>query len=99
VDLLIECRARCEASALTLRLLLSGGAVMIFFGDYAGTARTSGFHWVNPFYLRRRLLLRAHNLTTPILKVNDERGNPIEIGAVVVWRRGRGVDPLGMRRA
>jgi regulator of protease activity HflC (stomatin/prohibitin superfamily) len=59
---------------------------MIFFGDYAGTARTSGFHWVNPFYLRRRLSLRAHNLTTPILKVNDERGNPIEIGAVVVWR-------------
>jgi len=62
------------------------GAVMIFFGDYAGTARTSGFHWVNPFYLRQRLSLRAHNLTTPILKVNDERGNPIEIGAVVVWR-------------
>jgi len=62
------------------------GAVMIFFGDYAGTARTSGFHWVNPFYVRRRLSLRAHNLTTPILKVNDERGNPIEIGAVVVWR-------------
>jgi len=62
------------------------GAVMIFFGDYAGTARTSSFHWVNPFYLRRRLSLRAHNLTTPILKVNDKRGNPIEIGAVVVWR-------------
>ncbi len=62
------------------------GAVMIFFGNYAGTARTSGFHWVNPFYVRRRLSLRAHNLTTPILKVNDERGNPIEIGAVVVWR-------------
>jgi hypothetical protein len=60
--------------------------VMIFFGDYAGSACTSGFHWVNPFYLRRRLSLRAHNLTTPSLKVNDERGNPIEIGAVVVWR-------------
>jgi regulator of protease activity HflC (stomatin/prohibitin superfamily) len=64
----------------------NAGAVMIFFGDYAGTARTSGFHWVNPFYLRRCMSLRAHNLTTPILKVNDERGNPIEIGAVVVWR-------------
>ena len=60
-------------------------AVMIFFGDYAGTARTSGFHWVNPLYVRRRLSLRTQNLTTPILKVNDERGNPIEIGAVVVW--------------
>jgi regulator of protease activity HflC (stomatin/prohibitin superfamily) len=61
-------------------------AVMVFFGSYAGTARNSGFHWVNPFYVKRRLSLRAHNLTTPVLKVNDERGNPIEIGAVVVWR-------------
>jgi SPFH domain / Band 7 family len=60
--------------------------VMVFFGSYAGTARNSGFHWVNPFYLKRRLSLRAHNLATPILRVNDERGNPIEIGAVVVWR-------------
>ena len=61
-------------------------AVMMFFGSYAGSARNSGFHWVSPFYVKRRLSLRAHNLTTPILKVNDERGNPIEIGAVVVWR-------------
>jgi regulator of protease activity HflC (stomatin/prohibitin superfamily) len=61
-------------------------AVMLFFGSYAGTARNSGFHWVNPFYLKRALSLRAQNLTTPILKVNDERGSPIEIGAVVVWR-------------
>ena len=61
-------------------------SVMLFFGSYAGTARNSGFHWVNPFYLKRSLSLRAHNLTTPILKVNDERGSPIEIGAVVVWR-------------
>jgi hypothetical protein len=60
-------------------------AVMVFFGSYAGTARNSGFHWVNPFYLKRRLSLRAHNLATPVLRVNDERGNPIEIGAVVVW--------------
>jgi regulator of protease activity HflC (stomatin/prohibitin superfamily) len=60
--------------------------VMVFFGSYAGTARNSGFHWVNPCYLKRQLSLRAHNLATPILKVNDERGNPIEIGAVVVWR-------------
>ena len=61
-------------------------AVMVFLGTYAGTARNSGFHWVNPFYVRRRVSLRAHNLTTPTLKVNDGRGNPIEIGAVVVWR-------------
>ena len=61
-------------------------AVMMFLGSYAGTARNSGFHWVSPFYVKRRLSLRAHNFTTPVLKVNDERGNPIEIGAVVVWR-------------
>jgi len=61
-------------------------AVTIFFGSYAGTARHPGFHWANPLCLRRRLSLRAHNLTTPILKVNDARGSPIEIGAVVVWR-------------
>jgi regulator of protease activity HflC (stomatin/prohibitin superfamily) len=61
-------------------------AVMVFFGTYAGTARQSGFHWVNPFHWRRRISLRANNLTTSNLKVNDERGNPIEIGAVVVWR-------------
>ena len=61
-------------------------AVMTFFGSYAGTARHAGFHWANPFCQRRRMSLRARNLTTPVLKVNDGRGNPIEIGAVVVWR-------------
>ena len=61
-------------------------AVMLFLGTYAGSARQSGFHWANPLYRRLRLSLRAQNLTTPTLKVNDGRGNPIEIGAVVVWR-------------
>jgi hypothetical protein len=61
-------------------------AVMIFFGSYAGTARHAGFHWANPLCQRRRLSLRANNLTTQVLKVNDGRGNPIEIGAVLVWR-------------
>ncbi len=61
-------------------------AVMVFFGSYAGTTRQAGFHWTNPFCTRRRVSLRAHNLTTPTLKVNDGRGNPIEIGAIVVWR-------------
>jgi regulator of protease activity HflC (stomatin/prohibitin superfamily) len=60
-------------------------AVMVFFGTYAGTARQSGFYWVNPFHERRRISLRTDNLTTPILKVNDQRGNPIEIAAVLVW--------------
>jgi len=61
-------------------------AVMVFFGRYAGTLRADGFFWVNPFNTRRKLSLRAHNLTTPTLKVNDRAGNPIEVAAVVVWR-------------
>jgi regulator of protease activity HflC (stomatin/prohibitin superfamily) len=61
-------------------------AVFTFFGRYAGTLRDDGFFWVNPFFQRQRMSLRVHNLTTPTLKVNDRAGNPIEVGAVVVWR-------------
>ena len=61
-------------------------AVMIFFGSYAGTARNSGFFWVNPFYTKTRVSLRINNWNTPVLKVNDERGSPIEIAAVIAWR-------------
>jgi regulator of protease activity HflC (stomatin/prohibitin superfamily) len=98
--------------------------VLILFGHYRGTARSSGFHWANPFYahsrgtapgkpgkspaqdsplrnklarlhgmpgtaaqtLSTKLSLRANNFNTDTLKVNDKRGNPVEIGAVVVWR-------------
>jgi regulator of protease activity HflC (stomatin/prohibitin superfamily) len=96
--------------------------VLILFGAYKGTVRSSGFHWANPFYSRSRgaasdkdagsapvesrnrpghrraaaglswqwlttkLSLRAHNFSSDALKVNDKRGNPVEIAAVVVWR-------------
>lgn len=61
--------------------------VLILFGAYHGTVRKSGFHWANPFYSRQtKVSLRSHNFSTEKLKVNDKRGNPIEIGAVVVWR-------------
>jgi regulator of protease activity HflC (stomatin/prohibitin superfamily) len=96
--------------------------VLILFGAYKGTVRSSGFHWANPFYSRSRginlqkdsgssegdqrnrpgrrrvggglglqwlstkLSLRAHNFSSDAIKVNDKRGNPIEIAAVVVWR-------------
>jgi regulator of protease activity HflC (stomatin/prohibitin superfamily) len=61
--------------------------VQILFGAYHGTVKKSGFHWANPFYSKRtKVSLRAHNFSTEKLKVNDKRGNPIEIGAVVVWR-------------
>src|SRR5580765_953928 len=95
--------------------------VLVLFGDYKGTVRTSGFHWGNPFYTngprpmgvfaqaaemqsklagmktgtasssrkslgRNKISLRARTLNGDKLKVNDKRGNPIEIAAVVVWR-------------
>ena len=61
--------------------------VLILFGAYKGTVRNSGFHWVNPFYSRGcRMSLRAYNFNSDKIKVNDKRGNPIEIAAVVVWR-------------
>jgi regulator of protease activity HflC (stomatin/prohibitin superfamily) len=60
--------------------------VLILFGSYRGTARQSGWHWTNPLNTKRRISLRARNLNGERLKVNDKRGNPIEIAAVVVWR-------------
>jgi len=60
--------------------------VLILFGAYHGTVRKSGFHWANPFYKKPLISLRAHNFNTETLKVNDKRGNPIEVAAVVVWR-------------
>ncbi|GAB4142868.1 MAG: SPFH domain-containing protein [Planctomycetota bacterium] len=60
--------------------------VVLLFGRYRGTLRRDGFFWVNPFSVRRTVSLRAHNFNSEKLKVNDLRGNPIEIGAVVVWR-------------
>ena len=60
--------------------------VLILFGDYKGTVVTSGFHWTNPFYTKKRISLRTRNFDGEKLKVNDQRGNPIEISTVVVWR-------------
>jgi regulator of protease activity HflC (stomatin/prohibitin superfamily) len=60
-------------------------AILQLFGAYRGTSRTPGLRATNPFYTRRKLSLRARNLNGERLKVNDKRGNPIEIAAVVVW--------------
>ena len=60
--------------------------VIVLFGRYKGSLRHDGFFAVNPFAVRRAVSLRAHNFNSDKLKVNDLRGNPIEIGAVVVWR-------------
>ncbi len=61
-------------------------AAILLFGDYRGTDRTTGLRWVLPWYTRKKISLRARNLTSDKLKVNDKRGSPIEIAANVVWR-------------
>jgi regulator of protease activity HflC (stomatin/prohibitin superfamily) len=60
--------------------------VLIFFGKYEGTIKENGFFWVNPFFVKKKLTLRARNLDVEPIKVNDKSGNPIMIGLVVVWR-------------
>ncbi|MBC3934058.1 SPFH domain-containing protein [Undibacterium rugosum] len=61
-------------------------ALLSLFGKYKGTDRSEGLRWVNPLYSKRKLSLRARTLNTAPLKVNDKRGNPVEIGAAIVWR-------------
>jgi regulator of protease activity HflC (stomatin/prohibitin superfamily) len=60
--------------------------VMVFFGKYEGTIKVNGFFFVNPFYVKTKLTLRARNMDAEPIKVNDKKGNPIMIGQVVVWR-------------
>lgn len=60
--------------------------VLTFFGKYVGSARENGFFYANPFYTKKKVSLRAVTLDVPMIKVNDKQGNPIMIGAVVVYR-------------
>lgn len=60
--------------------------VMIFFGKYKGTVKTTGYHWANPFLTKKKKSLRINNLDVDPIKVNDKVGNPILIGLVLVWR-------------
>jgi regulator of protease activity HflC (stomatin/prohibitin superfamily) len=60
--------------------------VLVLFGEYKGTVRSNGFFWVNPFFNKRKISLRARNLDSQPIKVNDKLGNPIMIGIVLVWR-------------
>jgi regulator of protease activity HflC (stomatin/prohibitin superfamily) len=79
---------------VVLALLMGGlftvnpneGRVLQLFGRYVGTAKIQGLRWANPFYRRKRVSLRVRNFESSKLKVNDLEGNPIEIGAVVVWK-------------
>jgi hypothetical protein len=61
-------------------------AILLLFGEYKGTDRAEGLRWANPFFKKQKISLRAHNLASERLKVNDKRGNPIEIAAAIVWR-------------
>ncbi|MFY9351793.1 MAG: SPFH domain-containing protein [Sphingobium sp.] len=61
-------------------------AAILLFGDYKGTDRTPGLRWVLPWLAKQKISVRAHNVTSEKLKINDKRGNPVEIAANVVWR-------------
>ena len=61
-------------------------SVLVLFGAYKGTIKENGFWWVNPFFARKKISLRARNLDSEPIKVNDKIGNPIMIGIVLVWK-------------
>lgn len=61
-------------------------SVMIFFGQYRGTFRRTGYFWANPFMTRKKISLRIRNMDIAPIKVNDKVGNPVMIGMVLVWK-------------
>lgn len=64
----------------------NASVVCVLFGKYMGTIRENGFFWVNPFYVKKKISLRARNMESQSIKVNDKLGNPILIGIVLVWK-------------
>jgi regulator of protease activity HflC (stomatin/prohibitin superfamily) len=82
------------AAVLLLVFLVKGiymlqpnqSALLMLFGDYRGTDYSTGLRWANPFMNKTKVSLRLRNFNSEKLKVNDKRGNPIEIAAAVVWR-------------
>lgn len=61
-------------------------SVLVLFGAYKGSVKKNGFYWVNPFFSKKKISLRARNIDSEPIKVNDKIGNPIMIGVVLVWR-------------
>lgn len=61
-------------------------SVLVLFGAYKGTIKKYGFFWVNPFFVKKKISLRARNFDSDPIKVNDKVGNPIKIGVVLVWK-------------
>jgi hypothetical protein len=64
----------------------NNSVVLVLFGDYKGTVKSNGFFWVNPFFSKKSLTLRARNFDSDKIKVNDKVGNPIQIGVILVWQ-------------
>jgi len=64
----------------------NGSRVLLLFGDYKGTVKKNGLFWVNPFYTKKKVSLRARNFDSERLKVNDKLGNPVMISTILVWR-------------
>lgn len=60
--------------------------VLVLFGAYQGTVKKNGFYWVNPFFVKKPISLRARNFDSEKIKVNDKVGNPIQIGVILVWQ-------------
>jgi regulator of protease activity HflC (stomatin/prohibitin superfamily) len=80
---------------LFISLFLCGGfffinpnssVVLVLFGEYKGTVKDNGFYWVNPFFMKKKISLRARNFDSDKIKVNDKVGNPIQIGVILVWQ-------------
>lgn len=87
--------AVAAAAGLTGMIILSCGffvlqpnqaRVMIFFGEYRGTFRDTGYFWINPFMTKKKVSLRIRNMDIAPIKVNDKVGNPVMIGMVLVWK-------------
>ena len=88
VTIIAACLLLIIALFLTRGLLIiqpNHSRVLNLFGKYAGTIKDNGWFYVNPFYTTENISLRAQNLESTRLKVNDKMGNPIEIAAVIVW--------------
>ena len=64
----------------------NGSRVLLLFGKYVGSVKQNGFYWVNPFYTKKKISLRASNFDSERLKVNDKLGNPVMISTILVWR-------------
>ena len=64
----------------------NGTRVLLLFGKYVGTVKKNGFYWVNPFFTKKKISLRASNFDSERLKVNDKLGNPVMISTILVWR-------------